>query len=117
MSDTADPRVIYLSGPMTGLPEYNYPLFRRVAADLRKEGHRVYNPAEFPHKGDPKDFPIRRAFAAYSAFICLEADTIVLLPGWENSRGAKAERALADNCGLDVIEWTEALSPSEDKHG
>lgn len=105
-------RVIYLSGPMTGLPEYNYPLFRRVAAELRARGHRVYNPAEFPHKGAPEEFPIRRAFAAYSSFICLEADTIVLLPGWEKSRGATAERALADNCGLEAIEWA-ALETKE----
>lgn len=101
----SEPRVVYLSGPMKGYPENNYPLFHNVAGELRAAGHRVYNPAEFPHKGAQKDFPIRRAFAAYSAFICLEADTIVLLPGWEHSRGAKAERALADNCGLEVIEW------------
>lgn len=100
-------RVIYLSGPMTGMPEYNYPLFREVAGELRAMGHRVYNPAEFPHKGDPKSFPIRQAFAAYSNFICLEADTIVLLPGWERSKGVSAEKALAENCGIDVIEWTE----------
>ena len=100
-----EPRVIYLSGPMTGLPEYNYPLFREVAGELREAGHRVYNPAEFPHKGDPKDFPIRKAFAAYAAFICLEADTIVLLPGWQASKGVLAEKALAENCGLDVVEW------------
>lgn len=93
---------IYLSGPMTGLPDYNYPEFNRVADKLRRLGHRVCNPAEFPHSGDPKDFPIRKAFASFCNFICLEADTIVLLPGWENSKGAKAELALAENCQLRV---------------
>jgi len=107
-----EPRVIYLSGPMTGLPGYNYPLFHKVAGDLREAGHRVYNPAEFPHKGDPKDFPIRKAFAAYSSFICLEADTIVLLPGWQASKGVSAEKALAENCGLEIIEWS-ALNEKE----
>lgn len=47
----SDARVIYLSGPMKGYPESNYPLFRQVAADLRADGHRVYNPAEFPIAG------------------------------------------------------------------
>ena len=92
--------IIYLSGPMTGYPDYNYPAFNAAAAALRAYGHRVYNPAEFPHDGD--SFPMRRAFAAFSAFICLEADTIVALPGWEKSRGANAEMALAHVCGLEV---------------
>lgn len=97
-------RVIYLSGPMTGYPESNYPAFNAWAKQLRDEGHRVYSPSEFPHKGDEASFPIRQAFAAYCTFICLEADTIALLPGWEASKGVSAELALAKNCGLDVVE-------------
>lgn len=98
-------RNIYLSGPMKGYPESNYPAFRAAAMLLRQDGHRVYNPAEFPHRGEHATFPLRQAFAAYCAFICLEADTIVLLPGWEASKGVSAELALAKNCGLDVFEY------------
>jgi hypothetical protein len=100
-------RVIYLSGPMTGYPESNYPAFREAAADLRAKGHRVYNPAEFPHNGPESTFPIRQAFAVYCTFICLEADTIAVLPGWEKSKGAGVEVALAKNCGLDVLNASE----------
>ncbi|GAA5655769.1 hypothetical protein Brsp06_02135 [Brucella sp. NBRC 13694] len=112
MTDAVMParkRNIYLSGPMTGLPDYNYPAFHRVTAQLRASGHRVYNPAEFPHDGPPVEFPIRRAFASYCNFICLEADTIILLPGWERSKGALAERQLALNCSLEIIEWRGAI--------
>lgn len=94
---------IYLSGPMKGYPNSNYPLFNATASWLRAKGHTVYNPAEFPHEGPHDTFPIRKAFAEYSRFICEEADAIVLLPGWEKSKGAGAERALADNCGLMII--------------
>lgn len=97
--------IIYLSGPMTGYPESNYPAFNAAARRMREDGNRVYNPAEFPHDGDEASFPLRRAFAAYSAFICLEADTIVVLPGWEKSRGASAEVALAKVCGLHFVEF------------
>jgi len=98
-------RIIYLSGPMKGYPESNYPLFHSVCAELRSQGHRVYNPAEFPHNGPHDTFPIRSAFAAYATFICLEADTLVLLPGWEKSKGVSAEKALAENCGIECVEW------------
>ncbi|WP_424945426.1 DUF4406 domain-containing protein [Brucella anthropi] len=109
IASLGSPRIIYLSGPMTGLPDFNYPTLRRAAAALRLAGHRVYNPAEYPHKGPPELFPIRQAFASYCNFICLEADTIVLLPGWRASKGASAERQLAFNCGIDIIEWLEAI--------
>lgn len=39
---------IYLSGPMTGLPDYNYPAFNAEAARLRALGYTVENPAENP---------------------------------------------------------------------
>lgn len=100
-------RTIYLSGPMKGYPKSNYPLFTFVAAQLRAGGHRVYNPSEFPHDGGHDTFPLRKAFAEYAKFICEEADTIVLLPGWEASLGVSAELALAKNCGLEIVEFKD----------
>jgi len=98
---------VYLSGPMTGLPEYNYPRFNEVAKRIRDSGHEVYNPAEYPFDGDPKDFPLRTAFAEYSRQICLECDILVLLEGWENSKGANAELKLAQVCGLTIETWSD----------
>ena len=99
---------IYLSGPMTGLPDFNRPTFRAAARDLREAGHRVYNPAEFAYEGE---FPARRAFAEYCRFICLEADVIALLPGWGASVGVRAEMALAHAVGL--AEWRLGLTDGE----
>lgn len=90
---------------MTGYPEFNYPKFRAVASELRAAGHEVYNPAEYPWNGPGEVFPARRAFASYALFICLEACSIVLLPGWETSLGVSAELALARNCNLDVLKY------------
>ena len=94
---------IYLSGPMKGYPESNYPLFHSVTKELRDKGFHVYNPAEFKH--DEEIFPLRKAFAEYCKFICEEATAIVLLPGWEKSLGVSAELALAKNCKLEIYHW------------
>lgn len=101
------PRSIYLAGPMKGYPESNYPLFHRVAATLRAAGHRVYCPAEYPHDGPHDSFPLREAFADYARFICLQADTLVLLTGWQNSLGVSAELALAKNCKIEIVEYRD----------
>lgn len=100
-------RTIYLAGPMKGIEGHNYPAFHRAAGILRAFGHHVFNPAEYPHFGPREAFPLRPAFAAYTNFICLTADAIVLLPGWKKSVGANAERALARAVGIDVFEWRE----------
>lgn len=37
---------IYIAGPMTGLPDFNFPAFNDMAAILRGLGYHVENPAE-----------------------------------------------------------------------
>lgn len=85
----------YLSGPMTGLPELNYPAFMSAAEHLRALGHEVYNPAEWEGKYNNGVFNHTIAFADYCTYISREADAVVVLPGWEQSPGASAEIALA----------------------
>lgn len=88
--------ILYLSGPMTGLPMNNYPLFRAAAAALRAEGHTVYDPSEWEEKYSPLgEFILNLAFRDYCDFITMRADAVVVLPGWQASPGASAEAALA----------------------
>lgn len=92
--------LLYLSGPMTGLLEFNYPAVHAAAARLRAAGFRVYNPAESPWARVDGGFNAREAFADYARVICLEADGLALMPGWQASVGAVAEYALARACGI-----------------
>jgi len=88
---------IYIAGPMTGLPEFNFPAFHEAAKAWRAAGWNVLNPAE--HFGGRTDLPKRRYLAKAFRTVC-EADAIALLPGWGNSPGALAERAMALALGL-----------------
>lgn len=94
---------IYISGPMTGLPDYNYPAFNEAAALMREQGHIVYNPAEYPYDGPLDQFPLRAAFHEYCGWICDRAEAILMLPGWSRSKGATAERCLALAIGVKVM--------------
>ena len=110
---------IYLAGPMTGIPHFNYPAFNAAAAALRAAGHTVFNPAEHDIEMFGKDisnpsgdaeqaaaehgFDRRAALKADLAWICDNAEAIALLPGWENSSGARAEFALASALGLEPM--------------
>ena len=48
-------------------------------------------------------FNLREALADDCEYICRNATAIALLPGWENSKGARAEHALAVALGLECI--------------
>ena len=89
---------IYLAGPMTGLPEFNFPAFNSAAAQLRAAGHHIENPAENPA-------PPCRSWQGYMRLairqLCL-CDTIMLLPGWQDSRGARIEHGIALEIGIKV---------------
>jgi len=95
---------------MQGIPDFNFPLFHAVAWALRKAGHRVFSPAENDierqagttdnsktgslDEAKAKGFSLRQALADDTNFICLEANTIVILPEWEKSNGVQAEQRL-----------------------
>lgn len=101
---------IYIAGPMTGLPAFNFPAFHAAAAQLRAAGHEVENPAEnpVPACGGTWLGYMRMAIAQVA-----KVDAVVLLPGWENSKGARVERDLAIGLGLDVMTLDAALAKAE----
>lgn len=100
---------VYIAGPMSGYPQFNYPLFDRAATYLRGIGFEVTSPAEM-------DDPATREAALASPdgslatwvrgtwgdflsrdvkLVSDEVDGIVMLPGWAESRGARLELFVA----------------------
>ena len=104
---------LYLAGPMTGIEHYNFPAFDAAAAQLRAAGHAVFNPADNDrqngfdatdlqgHEAAEHGFDLRTALKQDLSWICDHAEGIALLPGWEKSKGARAEVALAEALGIE----------------
>lgn len=93
-----------------------------VACNLHEFGCstvQVFNPAVHDHlrygekvwKGltgdlaelEPFGFDLRETLGADLAWIAENADAIYMLRGWEKSKGARAEKALAEALGLEVM--------------
>jgi hypothetical protein len=99
---------IYISGPMTGLPRLNFPLFNRVAVRLRNLRWEVVNPVEI----NPDESADWLDCIAADLLAMRGCTAICLLPGWTDSYGAKIERMAADRMGLKVFHLAD-LVPGE----
>lgn len=95
---------LHLSGKMTGMPDRNEKMFRQAEEAIRRIGHDVFQP-----HGIPPDTAYREALLLNLRFICEEADGMVMLPGWNESPGARAENATADAVRLPIWQWDPAL--------
>lgn len=101
---------VYLAGKMTGLPLYNFPLFKRYAAELRVDGHEVLSPAErdLAMGFDPTRTVEEQGFDLKAAWrsnieMLLRADGIAVIPGYETSDGTLDELKIARRLGLKVL--------------
>lgn len=90
---------VYVSGPMSGLPDLNFPAFHQAAAQLRALGLQAVNPAEI-NPGSTMSW--EACMRADIKALC-DCDALVMLPGWENSRGAHLEVHLAHRLGMQVL--------------
>jgi len=95
------PKRIYIAGPMTGLPELNFPAFHAAAARLREAGWEAVNPAE--NFGGRTDMP-RETYLRADIILLAQCGAIAMLPGWQESRGAKLEYLLARELGMPIYD-------------
>lgn len=101
---------IYIAGPMSGYPEFNFPAFFAAQKKFEAEGWKVWNPAAKESEnevqadvsfasGDNTQL-VKNGWDFRGAFLwdcekIITGDAIYMLPGWEFSPGASAEHAVA----------------------
>lgn len=93
---------LYIAGPMTNMPNLNYPSFNATAERLAHRGHEVYNPATTfngAYLDLPYDIWLREAIRLVSM-----VNGIVLLPGWYRSKGALTEIHIGLSLGMPFYE-------------
>ena len=111
---------VYLAGPMTGYPQFNFPAFEAAAAALRSSGIAVISPAEVDddtavgtaarNSTDGKlDANGKLAGQTWGDLLARDVKIVAdqvsgvaLLPGWERSKGAKLEVTVALLAGKSV---------------
>src|SRR6185437_6236985 len=100
---------------MRGYPQFNFPAFDKAAKLGRALGWEVISPADLDREsGFHEDTAttispefvracVRRDIEALLSLRTEDGDAIALLPGWHNSRGAKAELAVAMWLDLTIL--------------
>ncbi len=108
---------LYIAGPMTGIPQFNFPAFDLMAYLLRADGHEVVSPAELDSPEDralallSPDGHEKSVTKSWGDFLSRDVkliadggiEGIVVLPGWAKSRGARLETFVGRMlCGIKV---------------
>lgn len=88
--------IIYIAGPITGVPDY-FAEFAGAAAELSNRGHTVFNPAILPD-GLPHDAYMPICYAMMDA-----CEAVYFLRGWEHSIGARMEFEYATAKGMRIM--------------
>jgi hypothetical protein len=89
---------------MEGYEEHNYPAFTAAAEKLRDEGYIVINPAE--NFGGATFYP-RASYMRADIMNIMQADALVVLPGWRGSKGASLELLIAHELGLPILRYKD----------
>lgn len=105
----------YLAGPMTGIPQFNFPYFDKVAAALRAQGIDVTSPSEMDSPeiraaalASPDGIPNERTSGGHTwgdflardlKLIADQVDGVILMDAWYKSKGARQEAFTALQCG------------------
>jgi hypothetical protein len=109
---------VYILGPMRGIMFYNFEEFDNATRTLRESGHTPISPADIDRVFgfDAFDLPIETNWNELPSNLILKdivardinyiinwCDSFTCLQGWEDSDGARAEKALCEWLGYPEV--------------
>jgi hypothetical protein len=105
-SAEARPKKVFISGPMTGLPKFNYPKFNTIEKKLIDAGVDCVNPVHVCLKYNAEivqSNPVKfQDMIDEQQKLERECDAIVLLDGWSKSKGVRLELKTALELGMKI---------------
>lgn len=128
--ETYRPDRLYVAGPMTYYPQFNFPAFDAAANALRDAGFEVISPAELDDPEDraramaspdgaPMHYTYGKTHADFLArdlkIIADRIDAIVVLPGWSKSTGARIETFIGFAYGKPILKMRTITSAGGDE--
>ena len=94
------PQLIYIAGPITGLPTQQMMHdFEAAAAEWRVKGYAVINPS-LNYGGSSRVTQAQYMRLSLAQLQCVDA--VYMLTGWEQSEGARCEEVVARALGLEI---------------
>ena len=104
---------VYISGPITGIDFGNRFAFSCARNALELCGYEVVDPSEVQLDDEATWADYMRA----DLKLLLDCDFIYMLDGWEDSKGARLERELAENLGIEEIDLDQEYERAEQRAG
>jgi hypothetical protein len=124
-SGNPDEDFFYLGGPMTGIPQFNFPRFREVANKMRAQNYNIISPAELDDPdteaaalASPDGAPGSGSangesyedFLGRDLIICSLPTCVgmICMDGWHNSRGARGESWVVAYLKKQLLEYDDS---------
>lgn len=98
---------LYISGPMTGIAQHNFPAFNMANSWLKQVGYETENPAA---KGVIEEWTWED-YLKYDIHKLIECQGIATLNGWSRSKGANLEVHIARALSMPVrpvLDWVQS---------
>ena len=102
-----DCKRIFIAGPMRGYEKYNFPKFDRIEKLLNDFGIDCVNPGRISRRFKEKD--VNSDISVYNEMVRLQqeaertCDSILLLDGWQWSKGVQLEVKTAAELGMQFL--------------
>lgn len=123
----ADPVRVYVSGPIASDPDARRHFADAAAQINARDGFEAINPfdvAPLAHPGQPcapgyhpgdgeHEHTSSACYMRTDLLVLLTCDAIYLLRGWERSKGASVEHAVAMACGMKVLYQTDVAEAGD----